>query len=88
MNWLEAAERSIAEIALANAIADEIAELEAAESTAYETTSTLGEVSCPIGGPARARPAEAAGRSTIRPGERPVGRRRRTAAEPVAARSP
>lgn len=91
ITWLEAAERSIAEIALATAIADEIAELEAVESAAYEDTSMsveASETSCPTSGPARVRPAGAATPSTLRPGERPVGRRRRTSADPVAARSP
>lgn len=94
INWLEAAERSIAELALATAIADEIAELEAAESAAYEPMSMSDEVSetspwrISEPAPSRVRPAEMVVRSTLRSGERPVGRRRRTAAEPVAARSP
>lgn len=91
ITWHEAAERSIAEFALATAIADEIAELDAAESAAYEDTSMsvkASETSCPTSGPARVRLAGAAVRSTFRPGERPVGRRRRTSAGPVAARSP
>ncbi|MCA0158131.1 hypothetical protein LB823_18195 [Tsukamurella sp. M9C] len=92
ITWLEAAERSIAEFALATAIADEIAELDAAESAAYEASSMSDEVletsPCRINTAARVRPTGAAVRSTLRPGERPVGRRRRTAADPVAARSP
>ncbi|CAM3142905.1 hypothetical protein [Tsukamurella hominis] len=88
ITWLEAAERSIAELALATAIADEIAELDAAESAAYEDASTSSEMSARIRTPSRVRPTGVAVRSTLRPGERPVGRRRRTAAEPVAARSP
>lgn len=88
ITWLEAAERSIAEIALATAIA----ELDAAESAAYEVSSMSGEVletsPCRISAAARVRPTGAAVRSTLHPGERPVGRRRRTSADPVAARSP
>ncbi|TWS21125.1 hypothetical protein FK529_00435 [Tsukamurella asaccharolytica] len=91
VTWLEAAERSIADIALATAIADEIAELEAAESAAYEEDSMSSELSgtsFPIGAPARLRPAGETVGSTLRSRGRPTVLRRRTAAEPMAARSP
>ncbi|RDB45458.1 hypothetical protein DVB87_23465 [Tsukamurella tyrosinosolvens] len=94
VSWFEAAERRIAECALATAIAEEIAELEAADAAAHETTSLSDEASdeAPSGWggrvSSRARRAAAIRPSSVRPSERPVARRHRITAHPLAARSP
>ena len=90
VSWFEVAERRIAECALATAIAEEIAELEAADAAAHETTSLSDDAPSGWGGrvSARARRAAAIRPSSVRPSESPVARRHRITAHPLAARSP
>ena len=68
----------------------EFAELEAADAAAHETTSLSDEAPSGWGGrvSSRARRAAAIRPSSVRPSERPVARRHRITAHPLAARSP